>query len=170
MNISRLSAWSIRPYWTSRSATSGTPYRVTRSYAITAARFLDQCGSEYVRLTRCAPTCSAHSGLIAAFCRAQRRPVSTSSPAIRYVGLAPLRELPGKIANRLLRAPRYSRGPRSLRSRSSSRPMWLSSPASRAWWMPSESTPSAGLPIWMPISLHTWRSWDSKSCHSRTRR
>ena len=31
---------------TSRSATSGTPYSVTRSWAITAARFFDQCGSE----------------------------------------------------------------------------------------------------------------------------
>ena len=45
MNISRLSAGSILAYCTSRSATSGTPYKVTRSWAITAARFLDQCGS-----------------------------------------------------------------------------------------------------------------------------
>ena len=29
-----------------RSATSGTPYRVTRSWACAEARFFDQCGSE----------------------------------------------------------------------------------------------------------------------------
>ena len=48
--------------------------------------------------------------------------------------------------------------------------MWLSSPESSAWWMPSASGLSAGWPIWIFISLQTWRSWDSKSCHSRTRR
>ena len=40
MKSSRASGASIRPYCTSRSATSGTPYSVTFSCAITAARLL----------------------------------------------------------------------------------------------------------------------------------
>ncbi len=46
MNSSRLTAGSTRPKLTRRSATSGTPYNITRSRAMTAARFFDQCGSE----------------------------------------------------------------------------------------------------------------------------
>ena len=56
MKSSRASGASIRPYCTRRSATSGTPYSVTRSRAITAARLrgpvrlrvgpLDQVGAE----------------------------------------------------------------------------------------------------------------------------
>ena len=45
MKSSRLSSRSILPKATSRSVTSGTPYNVTRSWAITAARLRDQCGS-----------------------------------------------------------------------------------------------------------------------------
>ena len=29
---------------------------------------------------------------------------------------------------------------------------------------------AGSLPSWTLSSRHTWRSWDSKSCHSRTRR
>ena len=46
MKSSRDSSRSTLPKEMSRSATSGTPYRVTRSRAITDCRFCDQCGSE----------------------------------------------------------------------------------------------------------------------------
>ena len=36
----------VTPSGTTRSATSGTPYRVTRSWASADSRFFDQCGSE----------------------------------------------------------------------------------------------------------------------------
>jgi hypothetical protein len=46
MKSSRASGGSIEPKLTGRSVTRGTPYSVTRSTAITAPRFFDQCGSE----------------------------------------------------------------------------------------------------------------------------
>jgi hypothetical protein len=46
----------------------------------------DQCGSEYVRLTRCPASGSIHSGWIRATVRANSREVSTSSAAITQRG------------------------------------------------------------------------------------
>ena len=106
MNISRDSARSMAPYWTRRSATSGTPYRVTRSCAMTAIRLRDQCGSDQLRLTRWAPSRSAHSGSMAALTRAYSREVSTSSAAMTYAGCLRKSPEPGKTANLVLRAPR----------------------------------------------------------------
>ena len=150
---------------------------------MTAARLVDQCGSEYCLFTRSPASFSAHSGWIAATWRAHRREVSTSSPAMTNAGDLPFSPEPGKIANRAPRAPRYSRGPGRLPlprapgagfSFSSSTPMWESRPESSAWWMPSASYAAPPLVELVEtsifISLHTCRSWDSKSCHSRMRR
>src|SRR3569832_228920 len=46
MNSTRASTGSMRPYCTLRCMTTGRPYRVTRSFAITAATFFSQRGSE----------------------------------------------------------------------------------------------------------------------------
>ena len=112
MKISRASTGSIRAYGTLRPATIGTPNRVTRSVAITAAWRADQRGSEYVRLSRCPPTSSTQAALIGATVRAHSRVVSTISTAITNGGWVLASDEPGLIANRVPRAPRYSRGGR----------------------------------------------------------
>ncbi len=152
---------------------------MTRSWAITWARFFDQCGSEYVRRTRCRPILSAHSGSMAAFWRPHSRDVSTSSPAITKSGCFLASPEPGKIANFAPRAPRYSwigrlPVPLAACSRSSLEPICESSPDSRAWWIRSASGAaslvSTGGPGFIPMPFAIWRSCDSSSCHSRTRR
>ena len=66
---------------------------------------------------------------MAAASRPHRREVSTSSAAfITHWGGFLASADPGKMANLVPRAPRYSRVSPCLR------PMWLSSPASRAVW------------------------------------
>ena len=80
--MSRAACGSMRPYPTTRSATIGTPYRVTFSCAIAEACFEDQCGAEYERLTTCAPVSSAQAGSIRAAMRPHSREVSTSSATI----------------------------------------------------------------------------------------
>ena len=71
---------------------------------------VDQCGSRYVRLTRCSASGSTHSGSIRATVRAHSREVSTSSAAItqsrRLLARAASR---GRSRTAPPRAPRYSR-------------------------------------------------------------
>ena len=100
-------------------------------------------------MTRCAPSRSAHSGSIAAFCRAHSREVSTSSAGHHELRVLPApaptpgedRE-PGAAGAEVARA---GHAPPALRSSSS--PMWESSPASSAWWTPSASGVSAGAAV-----------------------
>src|SRR5690606_9778346 len=136
----------------------------TDSRTIAAPCFVDQLGSEYERVTRCAPSSSAHSGLIAATSRAHNREVSTSSPAMAHAGGLRTSAEPGQIANLTPRAPRYS--PRGLRllsddgaplavrptSVTSSCPSWESRPERRDTWMRSAShsrrrAPVTGCPV-----------------------
>ena len=73
-----------------------------------------QRGSPYERLTRWAPARSAHSGWIAATCRAHSRFVSTSSAAMTHAGgFRDRASSRGRSTNALPRAPRYSRRSRS---------------------------------------------------------
>jgi len=61
-----------------------------------------------------------------------------------------------------VRAPVYSRRALSLS------PRWLSRPARIAWWI---SCGSAGVCVLLiPTCLAAWRSWPTRSCHSRMRR
>ena len=106
MNSSRDSAGSMRPKFTARRATIGSPYRVTFSYAMTAACFISQCGSEYERFTRCLASGSTHSGSMRAFTRAHSLLVSTSSADMSQRGFFLNSTDPGKMANRPPRAPR----------------------------------------------------------------
>ena len=69
---------------------------------------------------------------------------------------------PGKSMKRAPRAPAYSRRTGSFR------PTWESSPASSAVWISGDSPG-----VWLSASftlLAAWRSWPTRSCHSRTRR
>ena len=85
-------------------------------------------GSLYERLTRWAPSRSAHSGCTVATRRAHSRLVSTSSAAITHRGGRFASTEPGAMTNVAPRAPRNSRGSRSRKPRCDSRP------ASTAWW------------------------------------
>ena len=67
-------------------------------------------------MTRCAATGSTHSGSIAATVRAHSREVSTSSAATTQSGGLRARPEPGKTANLVPRAPRYSGSGRLPRS------------------------------------------------------
>ncbi len=82
------------------------PCSVTRSVATADARLRDQCGSEYVFLTRCAASGSIHSGCTGATVRAHNLVVSTSSAAITQRGGLRASAEPGQIANFAPRAPR----------------------------------------------------------------
>ena len=73
MKRCRDSAASTRAYPTVRARTIGTPYSVTRSVATALPCFADHRGSEYDRLTRCSPACSAQRGSMRATSRAQSR-------------------------------------------------------------------------------------------------
>ena len=87
--------------------------------------------------------------------RAHSREVSTSSAETIQSGDFLNSAEPGKIANRVPRAPRYSR------VRSSRTPMLLSSPESRdlwtsSWWAATSISrePPTSMPDWRAI----WRS------------
>ena len=67
-----------------------------------------------VRFTRCGAELLGPLRLDRGVLPAHSREVSTSSPAIRNCGFFRSSPLPGKIANRAPRAPRYSRGPALL--------------------------------------------------------
>ena len=141
--------------------------------ATTEALEAAQCGSEKERLSRCEPTCSTHSGRIAATLRAHSREVSTSSTATTSSGGCLARTDPGLMAKLEPRVPRYSRGPgraplRRAEVRVSdvlSRPMCDSRPESRAVMM---SSTSAGSSLRLSLrSLAIRLSWLCRSCHSR---
>ena len=175
--ISRASTGFTRAYGTLRPATIGTPNRLTVSDAITAAWREDQCGSAYVRLITCAPTSSTWAALTGPTVRAHSRVVSTISPAITSGGWVLASDEPGLIANRVPRAPMYSRRgarPRGLRcplagsSLMSASPTWDSRPVRMA-----VCTRSIGAAAELRCSFRSRamsRSWACRSCHSRIRR
>ena len=146
-----------------------TPSSVTFSVAAAEPRLDSQRGSEYDRLTRCAPTCSAQPGSIDATIRAHSRDVSTSSAAITSLGCRLASTEPGQIENRAPRVPWKSR------LTSSQLPMWASSPDSSAWWIRVASMSRASESAFSfstvnPVERAICRSCPTRSCHSRTRR
>ena len=163
MNSSRACSGSIRPRSTVRPTTIGTPCSVTRSTATAPARLRDQCGSEYVRLTRCPASGSIHSGWIFATVRAHSREVSTSSAAITQRGGFFASGEPGKIMNLAPRAPRNSR------VSASRRPTWLSRPDSTATWIRSGSRRDV-VRASCPRCGRPGAAGACRSCHSRMRR
>ena len=159
---------------------SGTPNSDTRSVATALPRRFDQRGSEYVRVTRSPAAASTHAGSTPATVRAHSREVSTSSAAMTIVGGRFATVEPGQIANRAPREPSYSM---SARRRgfpvfgsfggSCARPIWESSPVSRAWWTRSARSLVSSAPGSLrvsPSSSPSWRICAARSCHSRMRR
>ena len=147
---------------------------MTRSVATAAARLRDQCGSEYVRLTRCPASGSIHSGSIRATVRANSREVSTSSAAITQRGGFRASGEPGKIMNLAPRAPRYSRRPRPPRPAAAA-PVSLAQPdlGEQAGEHRDVDAVLVGRrcrSAVMPALRAAERSWACRSCHSRMRR
>lgn len=155
---------------------SGTPNRLARWWARTAAALLDQCGSRQPAADESGPATDSTLRLDAG-ARAGPQADSTGSTAMTSGGFAPTGPEPGAMAKRVPRAPgtRAARGAGACRgadarpgcSSTSSRPMCESRPPGSTGGSPRCSRALVAPQIATRGVRSMPDSWERRSHHSR---